>query len=275
VSDSRPLGVFDSGVGGLSILAAIRRLLPQEDILYVADQVHVPYGPRPLEEVASFSLEIARFLLRLDSKLIVVACNTASAAALESLRQTLPQVPFVGMEPAVKPAAGSTHTGHIGVLATPATFEGQLFASLVERFGAGLDIHQATAPGLVQQIEDGDLTSATTRQILVDALKPLQAAGIDSLVLGCTHYPFVIPMLEDIVGPDVTVIDPAPAVARQTQRLLDVDHSRAPSTHPGAVTYISSGDPQRLKALAQQLISEPGLARAAQWDDGHLNLREG
>jgi glutamate racemase len=147
MTDSRPIAVFDSGVGGLSILASIRKLLPSEEILYFADQAHIPYGPRSLDEVALFSTGITRFLLDLNAKLIVVACNTASAAALQMLRQDFPAVPFVGMEPAVKPATEVTRNGHIGVLATPATFQGQLFASLVERFGEGLDILQATAPG--------------------------------------------------------------------------------------------------------------------------------
>lgn len=271
MTDTRPIGVFDSGVGGLSILAAMRTTLPHEDVLYVADQAHVPYGPRTLEEVASFSLEITRFLLRLNAKLVVVACNTASAAALNSLRRALPQVPFVGMEPAVKPAAGITRTGHIGVLATPATFQGQLFASLVERYGEGLDIHQATAPGLVERIEAGDLDSQTTQAILADAVEPLLAAGIDTLVLGCTHYPFIIPLLERTTGPAVKVIDPAPAVARQTRRLLEDRDRLTSSDQPGTLTYISSGDAERLAALAQQLIGVSGPSRHAEWlTDGRL-----
>jgi len=265
MSDRRPIGVFDSGVGGLSILEALRHLLPAEDVLYFADQAHVPYGPRSLEEVGRFSLGVARFLLASDAKLIVVACNTASAAALKGLRESLPQVPFVGMEPAVKPAAGVTRSGHIGVLATPVTFQGQLFASLVERYGEGLDIHPATAPGLVERIESGDLTSQSTRKILADAVEPLLEAGIDTLVLGCTHYPFIIPLLEEIAGPGVEVINPAPAVARQTRRLLESDDLLAEEGAQGMVTYISSGDADHLAALAQSLIGTVGEARRAEW----------
>jgi glutamate racemase len=273
MSDRRPIGVFDSGVGGLSILASIRQLLPSEDVLYFADQAHVPYGRRPLEEVAGFSLGIAHFLLGLDAKLIVVACNTASAAALQDLRQRLPEVPFVGMEPAVKPAAELTQSGSIGVLATPVTFEGRLFASLVERFGEGLDIHQATAPGLVERIETGDLDSAGTRKILVDAVEPLKALGIDTLVLGCTHYPFIIPLVEELLGPDVTVIDPAPAVARQTRRLLEAGGRLTDSVGPGRLTFISSSDPTELVSAARRLIDEPGDGLLALWDDdGMLRL---
>jgi glutamate racemase len=267
MTDSRPIAVFDSGVGGLSILASIRKLLPSEEILYFADQAHIPYGPRSLDEVALFSKGITRFLLDLNAKLIVVACNTASAAALQMLRQDFPAVPFVGMEPAVKPATEVTRNGHIGVLATPATFQGQLFASLVERFGEGLDILQATAPGLVEQIESGNLTGVATRQILVDAVGPLQDAGIDTLVLGCTHYPFIIPLLEDILGSKVTVIDPAPAVARQTARLLEAHTLHGPLDRAGRVTYLSSSDAFRLASVAGHLIGESGEWHAAAWSD--------
>ena len=216
-----PLGVFDSGVGGLSVLKAIRRLLPDEDGIFVADQAHVPYGPRPLAQVRSFSEEITRFLLSQGCKIIVVACNAASAAALHSLRQTFPQIPFVGMEPAVKPAAETSRSGIVGVLATPATFQGALYASVIERFAQGVTVLQHTCPGLVAQIEAGDLASGKTRAILQDALRPMLAQGIDTVVLGCTHYPFVIPLIEEISGPGVRVIDPAPAVARQVERLLN------------------------------------------------------
>ena len=151
----------------------------------------------------------------------MVACNTASAAALQHLRQVFPEVPFVGMEPAVKPAAEQTRTGVVGVLATPATFQGALYASVVERFANGVTLLQSTCPGLVGQIEAGDLDGPVTRGILEEALGPMLAKGIDTVVLGCTHYPFVIPLIEEIAGPGVRVIDPAPAVARQVARLLD------------------------------------------------------
>ncbi|MCX6034415.1 MAG: glutamate racemase [Chloroflexi bacterium] len=225
--DTRPVGVFDSGVGGLSVLRAIRQQLPKESILYFGDQGHVPYGPRSVEEIRGFSYAITRFLLSLGAKLIVVACNTASAVALHSLRQAFPDISFVGMEPAVKPAAENTRTGVVGVLATPATFQGALYASVVERFAGNVTLLQNTCPGLVQQIEDGALDSSKTREILESALSPMIGRGIDVVVLGCTHYPFVIPLIQEIVGPDVRVIDPAPAVARQVVRLLDSAGKRA------------------------------------------------
>lgn len=214
-----PIGVFDSGIGGLSILNEVHRQLPVENLLYIADQAHVPYGARSLAEVRAFSEAITRFLLAQGARLIVVACNTASAAALHTLRQTFPEVPFVGMEPAVKPAAETTQTGTVGVLATPATFQGALYASVVERFAGGVTLLQDTCPGLVGQIEAGRLNGDETRRILEEALTPMLSAGIDTIVLGCTHYPFVAPLIAEIAGPEVRIIDPSPAVARQAGRM--------------------------------------------------------
>jgi glutamate racemase len=266
----QPIGIFDSGIGGLSILSQIHRFLPNESLLYFADQAHVPYGPRPLPEVRHFSMEISRFLLQSGAKIIVVACNTASAAALDHLRASFPEVPFVGMEPAVKPAAEVTDSGHIGVLATPATFEGELFASVVARFATGLEVHQRTAPGLVERIESGDLRSSETRALVMDAVGPLLKAGIDTLVLGCTHYPFIVPLLEEIVGPDVQVIDPAPAIARQTRRVLEASQLKAPAGAPPSIHYLTSGDPETLTELVQMLIGAPGEIEAIKWRRGRL-----
>ncbi len=190
-----PIGIFDSGVGGLSVLRAIRADLPDESILYVADQIHVPYGPRPMEEVRLFAVGITKFLLSQGSKLIVVACNAASAAALQQLRFLFPDTIFVGMEPAVKPAAEYSTSKIVAVLATPATFQGELYASVVERFASGVILLPHTCPGLVDQIEAGDLDGPVTRQILSEALVPLINQGADTVVLGCTHYPLVIPLI--------------------------------------------------------------------------------
>jgi glutamate racemase len=264
--DNAPIGVFDSGVGGLSILRQLRLLLPEEPVLFHADQAHVPYGPRQLDEVRRFSIGIARFLIGRGAKLIVVACNTASAAALEDLRSAFPSTPFVGMEPAVKPAAEQTRTRTVGVLATPATFQGALFASVVERFAQGVRVIPQTLPGLVERIEAGDLDGAETRRIVRAGVEPLIALGADTLVLACTHYPFVIPVIVDAAGPGVQVIDPSPAIARQAARVLDDRGLR--STRPGQreVTYFTSGEPVRMREMALQLIGEPGAARGTTWD---------
>jgi glutamate racemase len=262
-----PIGLFDSGVGGLSVLRAIRQQMPAQPVIYFGDQAHVPYGVRSLEEVRAFSTAVTRFLLQQGAGLIVVACNTASAAALHPLRQAFPGVPFVGMEPAVKPAAETTQRGVVGVLATPATFQGQLYASVVERFAQGVTIFQDTCPGLVAEIEKGNLGGAETRAILERALQPMIAAGIDTVVMGCTHYPFVIPLIEDISGPSVRVIDPAPAVARQAGRLLAQRGWLAEGNVPARTRFITSGDPQTMAALLPVLIGVDAPVERAVWKE--------
>lgn len=261
-----PIGIFDSGVGGLSVLRAMRKLLPGENVIFFGDQGHVPYGPRPLEQVRAFSEGIARFLLAEGAKLIVVACNTASAAALTHLRQVFPDMKFVGMEPAVKPAAERTRSGVVGVLATPATFQGALYASVVERFANGVQLLQDTCPGLVQQIEKGNLDGEETRRILESALLPMLEKNIDTVVLGCTHYPFVIPLIEEIVGGSVRVIDPAPAVARQVERLIEAGGTCNPSAEGGRVRYYTSGEADAVKALLPKLLGEGGEVTRLIWE---------
>lgn len=271
-----PIAVFDSGVGGLSVLREIRRRLPEEPVIYFADQGHVPYGARPLQEVGRFSETITRFLLSQGAKLVVVACNTASAAALRSLRQTFPEVPFVGMEPAVKPAAENTRTGVVGVLATPATFQGALYASVIERFASGVVVLQDTCPGLVSQIEAGRLDTPETHAILEKALEPMLQRGIDTVVLGCTHYPFIIPLIQEIAGDGVRVIDPAPAIARQVARLLDERGLRVPPGSPrGELQFYTSGDPARFAALLPRLLGESGPVSALTWQGDSLSASHG
>ena len=261
-----PLGVLDSGVGGLSVLRAIRQQLPYETVIYLADQLHVPYGPRPLEEVRAFAEGITRFLLSQNAKLIVVACNAASAAALHHLRQRFPDMTFVGMEPAIKPAAEQTHSRRVGVLATPATFQGELYASVVERYAHDVTLFQATCPGLVTLIEEGDLDGPRPRAILEEALMPMLAAGIDTIVLGCTHYPFVIPLIQSIAGPQIRVIDPAVAVARQVGRLLHSQGIANPGPMGGAVVYYTTGPATRLQELLPRLSGEDGRVTSLGWN---------
>jgi glutamate racemase len=262
---SNPIGVFDSGVGGLSVLRAMRAQLPEEDVIYFGDQGHVPYGPRPMEQIQHFSEGITRFLLAQDAKLIVVACNAASAAALKFLRAKFPELPFVGMEPAVKPAAEYTRTGVVGVLATPATFQGALYASVAERFASGVQVLQHTCPGLVGQIEQGDLNGPRTRAILEEALLPMMEKHIDTVVLGCTHYPFVIPLIEQIVGDGVRVIDPAPAVARQVRRLLEAGGLKRPAGGTGSMRFYTSGDAEKVQALLPVLLGDGGEVQTVCW----------
>lgn len=246
-------------------MRAVREQMPEESVLYFGDQEHIPYGPRPMEQIRNFSEAITKFLLEQDAKIIVVACNTASAAALKHLREKFPNVQFVGMEPAVKPAAEHTHTGKVGVLATPATFQGALYASVVERFANGVELFQNTCNGLVQQIEQGNLEGKQTRKILESALLPMLEKNIDTVVLGCTHYPFVIPLIQEIVGGNVRVIDPAPAVARQTNRLLDARGTRNTSRNKGDIKFYTSGNPDELRALLPVLFGELGQIQNVAW----------
>jgi len=268
-----PIGVFDSGVGGLSVLREVRSQLPHENLVFLGDQAHVPYGPRSLQQVRDFSETITQFLLDQGAKLIVVACNAASAAALYHLRNTFPTTSFVGMEPAVKPAAEQTESGVVGVLATPATFQGELYASVVERFANGVTVMQDPCPGLVWQIEKGELNTVTTREILEIALTPMLEKGIDRVVMGCTHYPFVIPLIQEIVGPQVQVIDPAPAVARQVGRVLKDRGLLNTADTQGRVRYLTSGDPEKLSELLRTLIGEQSPVDLVIWQDGDLSLK--
>lgn len=265
------LGLFDSGVGGLTVLRAVRAQLPQARLVYFGDTVHIPYGPRPLQEVQGFAEAITRFLQQQGAQAIVVACNTASAAALKHLRATFPNVPFVGMEPALKPAVEQTQTGVVGVLATPATFQGELFNSVVARFAQGVQVLTHTCPGLVQQIEAGELDTPRTEAMLREWLRPMLAQHIDALVLGCTHYPLVLPLLAKICGPTVRLIDPAPAVAKQTARVTEglVAQAGAAAT----CEYWVSGDVESFAAFVTRLGFPPGAVRGAWWPAGQLQPR--
>jgi glutamate racemase len=262
---TRPIGIFDSGVGGLSVLQAIRTELPHENLFYLGDQGHVPYGPRPKDEIRDFAIGITRFLLNQGAKEIVVACNTASAAALHDLRDLFPTVPLVGMEPAVKPAAEITQTGKVGVLATRNTFKGDLYASLVKRYGKDIQLFQSTCPGLVEQVEAGKIDTMETRTILGNALKPMLEAGVDTIVLGCTHYPFVTPVIREIIGNDKRIIDPSPAVARQAKYLLSQRGLLNPKTDRGKTMYYTSGDSDTLKHQLNDLLGETADVFQVKW----------
>ncbi|MEK7277838.1 MAG: glutamate racemase [Chloroflexota bacterium] len=256
MTDSRPIGIFDSGLGGLSILKEVRRQLPRESILYFADQGRLPYGPRPVSEIRQFSEQVTRFLLARGAKVVVVACNTASAAALAHLRQTFPDVPFVGMEPAVKPAAENSKTRVVGVIATQATCQSEVFASVVDRFAKGVTVLTQACPGLVTQVEAGEFDSRRTRELLRTYLDPMTDGGIDSLVLACTHFSFLSPAIADVVGPEVTIVDPAPAVARQTGRVLEQRGWADPEAAPPRIEAYSTGEPPLPADLPSRMVGE-------------------
>lgn len=265
-----PLGVLDSGVGGLSVLIHLQRQLPSEHILYFADQGHIPYGPRPAEVIQAYTAGITRFLLQQGAKLIVVACNTATAAALDALRSTFPDVPFVGMEPAVKPAALNTRSGKVGVLATPSTLNSNRYAGLMARYASGIRVYEDPCSGLVQLIEAGALDATETRALLERVVSPMLDAGVDTLVLGCTHYPFIRPLLERIIGDDITIIDPAPAVARHTRFVLQQHRMVAPNGQEGALRCFTSGDPRQMEAFAARVLETSCAAEAVQWHDNEI-----
>jgi len=266
------IGIFDSGVGGLSVWKEVDSLLPQEHIIYIADQAHIPYGPRPLSEVRSFAEGIVRFMEEVGVKLVVVACNTASAAALKHLRATF-HMPIVGMEPAVKPAALSTRTGKVGVIATPATFRGEPYARLLARYGQGVEVISRACPGLVQIVERGELHSPATIGRLHDCLDDMVAKGMDQIVLGCTHYPFLRQAIEEVVGEGVRVIDPAPAVAAQTRRVLEREGLMREEGKPGSRLFFTTGDsPSALSGSLRRLLSVSAPVFTLRWLEGTLVL---
>jgi glutamate racemase len=254
------LGVFDSGVGGLSVLRELRTLLPHDHIVYVADSAHVPYGTKPPQVIRDRSMAIARFLVeRWQARTVVVACNTATTHAVDLLRQTFSSVPFVGMEPAIKPAAAATRSGVVGVLATNATLDGERFASLMKRHAEGIEVLTQSCPGLVEQVEAGDLAGPLTIDLLRRYTAPLLARGADTMVLGCTHYPFLRDTLQRLVGSSVTLIDTAAAVARQTARVLANRPDRNVADRTGRVVFFTSGDPVTVHPSLARLWDEPVL----------------
>jgi len=265
------IGMFDSGVGGLSVAQAVMARLPRESLLYVADSAHCPYGARSEAEIQALSEGITRFLLAAGAKVIVVACNTASAAALSTLRQTFPQVPFVGMVPAVKPAAQLTRDGVVGVLATPVTFGGRLYEEVVEHYGRGVRVISQTCPGLVERIEAGELDTPDTLALLRSYLEPLLGAGADTLVLGCTHYPFLIPAIRRLAGESVQILEPSEAIARQTERVLEQRGLLGQPSSPAAARFYTTGDaPSVARALRLLLHLENGDIARLQWREGVL-----
>ncbi|MGQ7959113.1 glutamate racemase [Pseudomonas sp. SP16.1] len=261
MASNAPVGVFDSGVGGLSVLREIRQLLPHESLLYVADSGHVPYGEKSAEYIRERSRTIAEFLLGQGAKALVLACNTATVAAVAELRERYPTLPLVGMEPAVKPAAAATRSGLVGVLATTGTLKSAKFAALLDRFAGDVRVITQPCPGLVECVEAGELDSAATRELLRGYVEPLLAEGCDTLILGCTHYPFLKPLLRELVPASVSLIDTGAAVARQLQRLLEREQLLADG--PAEPTrYWSSGEPERMRRVLPLLLGDEAEVRA-------------
>ncbi|SFG76035.1 glutamate racemase [Pseudomonas sp. NFACC45] len=256
-----PVGVFDSGVGGLSVLGEIRRLLPNESLLYVADCGHIPYGEKTPEFIRQRCAIIADFLHHQGAKALVVACNTATVAGVADLRRDYPHWPIVGMEPAVKPAAAATRSGIVGVLATTGTLQSAKFAALLDRFATDVRVITQPCPGLVELIEAGDLDSPALRQLLLGYVEPLLAAGCDTLILGCTHYPFLRPLLKQMVPAHISLIDTGAAVARQLQRLL-AERGLLAAGPASETRFWSSADPIHLRNILPALWNSSGIVRS-------------
>ncbi len=245
------IGVFDSGVGGLSVLKHIRAALPGHDLLYVADSGHVPYGDKTQDYIRERSLALTQFLVDEGAAAVVVACNTATAAAAAYLRDRF-TLPIVAMEPAVKPAVAATRSGVVGVLATVGTLESARFAALLEQYAGDVEIVMQACPGLVEQVEAGELESAATRALVERYTRPLIARGADTLVLGCTHFPYLTPVITELVGSDVRLIDTGEAVARQVVRRLPAAVSRAEAKAP-TERFWSTGDLGAARRIVSQL----------------------
>ncbi|MCA8326211.1 glutamate racemase [Burkholderia cepacia] len=252
-----PIGIFDSGLGGLSVLRAARAQLPDESFIYVADSHHAPYGPRDEAFITERTLAIGEWLAREGAKALVIACNTATARAIAAIREHLP-MPLVGVEPGIKPAVAVSASGVAGVLATQSTLNSPRFQALLDRYGAGRRFICQPGHGLVEAIERGDTNSAALRALLDIYLQPMLDDGADTLVLGCTHYPFFTETIRDLVGDRLTIVDTSDAIARQLARILDERNLRAPAgTRAAPPRFCSTSDGRQLQVLASTLL---GLA---------------
>jgi glutamate racemase len=251
-----PIGIFDSGVGGLSVAWHIRAELPAERLLYIADSAYAPYGGKSSDQVEDRAVKLSRYLAGRGAKALVVACNTATAAAIHRLR-SLHTIPIIGMEPALKPAVAMTRTGVIGVLATAGTLNSDKFYRLQAEFGRGVEIVTQPCPGLVELVEMGNLDGFETRQLAAQYLGHLLSRGVDTVVLGCTHYPFLIPLFRYIAGSEVQVLDAGIPVSRQVRRQLESRNLCAPAGNAGGLEILSTGDTERARAVIAKLWGSP------------------
>ena len=249
------IGIFDSGSGGLSVYRELIKVLPKEQYHYFSDNAHCPYGEKSPLYIRRRGRYITEFLLDKGANIIVVACNTATAAAIAALRADYPDVPFVGMEPAVKPAALGTKSGVIGVLATAGTLKGSKYLNTRGRFEDDVTIVEHVGQGFVELVENGILDGPEAESVVRASLEPLLRAGADTIVLGCTHYPFLQPLIEHLSGPGVRVIDPAPAVARQTVHVLE-QRGVPTGQGPFSVQLHASGDPSPLNRIFSMITHE-------------------
>lgn len=245
-----PIGIFDSGIGGTSIWKEINHLLPHEDTLYLADSINAPYGQRSKQEIIALSIKNTEYLLSQNCKLIVVACNTATTNAIKTLRNTY-QVPFIGIEPAIKPASLNTKTKAVGILATKGTLSSELFHNTNSLYSSDVKVIEQEGNGIVELIERGETFSEAMRTLLKTYLDPMLRAHIDYLVLGCSHYPYLMPLLLELIPPHVKIIDSGEAVARQTKAILEKNQLLNPSTRKGQCSFFTNGEPHVLNTLIE------------------------
>jgi glutamate racemase len=247
-----PIGVFDSGLGGLSVLREIRDLLPHEDLVYVADSGAAPYGDRTGEFIEARAAAIATFLIGEGAKAMVVACNTATAVAVRALRERF-AIPIVAIEPAVKPAAAMSKSGVIGVMATSLTLASENFRRLAEQYAQGARIVPQPCPGLVELVEGGRLAGSEVQALVAGYVLPLVNDGVDTIVLGCTHYPFLLPVIREVAGPAVNIIDPARAVASELRRRLEAAGLLVEGKGQGGTRFLTSGAVAHVEAVLATL----------------------
>jgi glutamate racemase len=250
--NNQAIGVLDSGVGGISVLKHIHALLPHENLMYVADSKYAPYGNKTAEEITARCMILADFLMSQNVKALVVACNTATAAAIDELRETF-DIPIIGMEPAVKPAAEATKTGVIGVLATVGTLKSAQFAALLESYGRSVKVVTQGCVGLVECIERGELDTPETKVLIRQYTAPLLAEGADTIVLGCTHYPFVKHVIQEIVGDKITLIDTGAAVAKQLKRQLQEKGLLSTSQQKAQVHFWTNSEAENAEQVTEKL----------------------
>ena len=255
------VGFFDSGFGGLNILRAFRRICPDVPTEYIADSANCPYGNKPADEIVRLSEANVKALLAKGCDIIVVACNTATAAAIDALRAEWPEVPFVGVEPAVKPAALRSKTHVVGVLATAGTFHGRLYRETCARCAKGTAVLMCVADDFVRLVERGDLDSPAAERAVRARVEPLLAAGADHLVLGCTHFPFLKPLIEKAAAGRAAVVEPSEAVARQVKRVLQARGLLADAAHAPSHAFETSGDEKRFRAFLARFAPENSRLR--------------
>ncbi|MDF9409071.1 glutamate racemase [Pelotomaculum isophthalicicum JI] len=262
MSCDRPIGLFDSGMGGLSVMREVRCLLPAEDLLYFADSAYCPYGSKPPEVIRARAFAIGDFLIAKGVKMIVIASNTTTVASLDAARKRF-HIPVVGVEPAVKPAVSATCNGNIGVLATGVTLAGERFSHLLEKFGDGVNVYTQPCPGLVELVEAGKHESPEAEALISRYLDPMLAREVDTIVLGCTHYPFLRPLVEKQAGSGIKVIDTGEAVAKQVARVLKEMEIAAKNNKPGRESFYTSGDPSVVEPVVRFL-----------WGDSQLTVKK-